>query len=44
MFLLMPWMLRKGVSFSAALTSGIVLTGLLYFIMTKVLAKFGMNL
>jgi len=44
MFLLMPWMLRKGVSFSAALSSGIVLTGLLYFIMTKVLAKFGMNL
>ena len=44
MFLLMPWMLRKGVSFSAVLSSGIVLTGLLYFIMTKVLAKFGMNL
>ena len=44
MFLLMPWMLRKGFSFSAALSSGIVLTGLLYVIMTKVLAKFGMNL
>ena len=44
MFLLMPWMLRKGFSFSAALSSGIVLTGLLYFIMTKVLAKLGMNL
>ena len=44
MFLLVPWMLRKGFSFSAALSSGIVLTGLLYFIMTKVLAKFGMNL
>jgi len=44
MFLLMPWMLRKGFSFIAALSAGIVLTGVLYFLMTKVLAKFGMNL
>ena len=44
MFLLMPWMLRKGFSFPATLSAGIVLTGVLYFLMTKVLAKFGMNL
>ena len=44
MFLLMPFLLRKGISFPAALSAGIVLTGVLYFLMTKVLAKFGMNL
>lgn len=44
MFLLMPWLIRKGVSFPAALSAGIILTGVLYFIMTKALSKFGMNL
>ena len=44
MFLLMPWMLKKGISFPAYLGAGIALTGVLYFVMTKVLAKFGMNL
>ena len=44
MFLLMPFLLRKGISFPAALSAGIALTGVLYFLMTKVLAKFGMNL
>jgi len=44
MFLLMPWMMRKGVSFPVALTTGIALTGFLYVVMTKILAKFGMNL
>lgn len=44
MFLVMPWMLRKGISFPASLGVGIALTGVLYFMMTKVLAKFGMNL
>ena len=44
MFLVMPWMLRKGISFPFSLSAGIALTGLLYFIMTKILAKFGMNL
>jgi hypothetical protein len=43
-FLLMPFLLRKGISFPAALSAGIALTGVLYFLMTKVLAKFGMNL
>jgi len=44
MFLLIPWMLRKGVSFPFALSAGIALTGFLYVVMTKVLAKFGMTL
>ena len=44
MFLLMPFLLRKGISFPAALSAGIALTGALYFLMTKVLEKFGMNL
>ena len=44
MFLLLPWMLRKGFSFSISLSTGVVLTCFLYFLMTKVLAKFGMNL
>ena len=44
MFLLMPFLLRKGISFPAALSAGIALTGVFYFLMTKVLEKFGMNL
>lgn len=44
MFLLMPWLLRKGISFPAALSAGVVVTVVLYLIMTKMLAKFGMNL
>ena len=44
MFLVMPLMLRKGISFPISLGVGIALTGALYFTMTKVLAKFGMYL
>ena len=44
MFLVMPWMLRKGISFPVSLSTGIVLTGILYFLMTRILAKFGMSL
>ena len=44
MFLVMPLMLRKGISFPTSLGLGIALTGVLYFTMTKVLAKFGMHL
>jgi hypothetical protein len=44
MFLLMPWMLRKGISFYISLVFGILITILLYFLMTKILARFGMNL
>tara|TARA_B100001248_G_C27395894_1_gene465528 strand:+ start:2853 stop:3203 length:351 start_codon:yes stop_codon:yes gene_type:complete len=44
MFLVLPWMLRKGINFPISLTVGVALTGVLYFIMTKVLTKFGLNL
>ena len=44
MFLLMPWMMRKGISFPVSISAGIALTGLLYLFMTKALATFGMNL
>lgn len=44
MFLVMPWMMKKGISFPASLAAGVALTGILYFLMTKALAKFGMNL
>jgi hypothetical protein len=44
MFLVMPWMMRKGISFPVSLSAGIVLTGFLYFLTTKILARFGMSL
>ena len=44
MFLIMPWMLKKGISFYLSLLSGILVTILLYFLMTKILSRFGMNL
>ena len=44
MFLIMPWMMRKGISFPLSMSAGIAITGVLYFLMTRVLAKFGMNL
>ncbi|MBL66683.1 MAG: hypothetical protein CML14_11030 [Puniceicoccaceae bacterium] len=44
MFLVLPWMLRKGINFPISLTVGVALTGVLYFIMVKVLTKFGLNL
>ena len=45
MFLVLPWVMRKwGVSFPIAMAVGIALTGFLYFLMTRILAKFGMNL
>ena len=44
MFLLMHWMMRKGVSFYWSLTAGILLTVILYVIMTKILARMGLNL
>ncbi|MBT3636646.1 MAG: DUF3147 family protein [Opitutae bacterium] len=44
MFLVMPWMMRKGISFPLSMSAGIVLTGILYFLTTKILAKFGMSL
>ena len=44
MFLLLPWMLRKGINFPFSLTACIAITGILYIIMTKILTKFGLNL
>ena len=44
MFLVSPWMMKKGISFPASLSAGIFLTGILYFLMTRMLAKFGLNL
>ena len=44
MFLFMPWMMRKGVSFYWSLTAGVLLTVILYVIMTKILARMGLNL
>ena len=44
MFLLLPWLMRKGVGFHWALGMGIVLTCVLYLITAKVLARYGMTL
>ena len=44
MFLVMPWMMRKGISFPLSMSAGIALTGVLYFLTTKILARFGMSL
>lgn len=44
MFLVMPWMMRKGISFPVSLSAGIALTGILYFLTTKIMARFGMSL
>ena len=44
MFLVMPWMMKKGISFYLSLGCGILLTVILYLVMTKLLARLGMNL
>jgi len=44
MFLLMPWLLRSGVSFWAALAIGCGLTILLYLLMTWAGPRFGLKL
>ena len=45
LFLVLPWLMRKwGISFPIALGIGVVLTGVLYLLMTRILAKFEMNL
>ena len=45
LFLVLPWLMRKwGISFPLALGIGVVLTGVLYLLMTRILAKFGMKL
>jgi hypothetical protein len=44
MFLLIPAMLRQGVSFWLALTAGCAVTILLYFAITLIGARFGLRL
>ncbi len=44
MFLLFPWLLRKGISFWPNLGICCLLTMILYFVMTLILSKFGMEL
>tara|TARA_Y200000002_G_C22472837_1_gene575364 strand:- start:212 stop:562 length:351 start_codon:yes stop_codon:yes gene_type:complete len=44
MFLVMPWMMKKGVSFYLSLGAGILLTIILYVLMTKLLSRFGLNI
>ena len=41
MFLLIPWMLKKGIGFWPSMGAGCVLTMILYFFMAKALVKFG---
>ena len=44
MFLLIPWMLRHGWSFWLTLSAGALLTMLLYVLMNRALASFGITL
>jgi len=44
MFLLMPWLLRKGLSFGVTLGLGCLLTVGLYLLMTLLLKRFGVVL
>lgn len=44
MFLVVPALLRAGMSFWLALTAGIVLTAVLYLVTAAVLSRFGVNL
>jgi hypothetical protein len=44
MFLLIPWLLRSGYSFWAALGAGIILTVLLYLMTIGIAARFGVRL
>lgn len=41
MFLLIPWMLKKGITFWPALASGCVVTMVLYLCMARLLSRFG---
>jgi accessory gene regulator protein AgrB len=44
MFLAIPWMLRSGVNFWAALAIGCAMTIALYLLMTLIGPKFGLRL
>ena len=41
MFLLIPWMLKRGIGFWPTMAVGCVLTMVLYFLMAKMLGRFG---
>jgi hypothetical protein len=44
MFLLIPWMLKRGITFWPALAAGCVLTMALYVLMVWIAPKFGIKL
>jgi len=44
MFLLMPWMLRKGIHYGLALLAGCALTALLFVLTAWVMKRFGVEL
>lgn len=44
MFLVVPWMLRRGLSFWPSLAAGVVLTTVLYFLTLRLLALAGVKL
>ena len=44
MFLVLPWLMQKGLGFHLALLACILMTGGLYFAMTKILANFDLTL
>jgi hypothetical protein len=44
MFLLIPWMLRRGTDFWPALAAGCALTMLLYFIAMAIASRFGVRI
>lgn len=44
MFLVFPWLLRRGIPFWGGMAICMALTMLLYYAMTLVLKRFGMNL
>ena len=44
MFLLIPWLLRAGMSFWISLSIGIVLTALFYLLTRTLIARFGISL
>ncbi len=41
MFLLIPWMLKKGIGFWPAMAAGCALTMVLYLVVARLLARFG---
>lgn len=44
LFLLLPWLLRRGIGFPLALLAGVILTTVLYLLTVRVAAHFGVTL